>query len=287
MQNRTPAPLLSDAGTVGVDPFGIKTLYGSDSSKKASDWISNWTGSLRTISVAGLSDPQDPQTVMRGGGEITFGNGEAVFYPQNPAPRLYINKKESGSGFENVEFTVYAKWEGSGYEQSYAGFTLMARTNHFLYESDGCNAAAYYTRIWKSDGRVSFQKEYFHGASTVYSSSRLTNLFSQFPKSQWIGMKYVVYTIPGTTSVQLEIYVDLTDGMDGGAWQLAHSFLDSKGVMPALAVVPSQCPIQSGDTVLGSRYSCILRSDGGEIHWKKASIRHILVPGMTSAPTPR
>jgi hypothetical protein len=64
-------------------------------------------------------------------------------------------------------------------------------------------------------------------------------LFHSFPKDQWIGMKFVVFNIVGTNSVQLELYVDLTDGVNGGSWNLVHSFVDSQGAMPAKSSVPT------------------------------------------------
>jgi hypothetical protein len=204
-------------------------------------------------------------------------------------PRLYINKRSSAPGFENVEFTAYANWNSDGSETSNAGFTMIARTNHFQYKDDGCNAPGYYIRIWEGDareGEISFQKEYYHASDTIYSSGIYKGLFSSFPKNKWIGMKFVVFTIPGTSDVQLEVYIDRTDGQSGGTWTLEHAYVDRPGAWKAKESVPSQCAVKSGDTVLGARNSCVLRTDGGEVHWKKATIRHILTTKASDNPAP-
>jgi hypothetical protein len=192
-------------------------------------------------------------------------------------------------GFENVEFTAYANWKRDGNETGNAGFTMYGRSDHFNYRNDGCNAVGYYVKIWEGntyhrEGRIGFAKEYYHDAtldSTVYATVALnantsSSSFAQFPKQQWIGIKFVIFTIPGTKSVQLEVYLDRTDGKMGGDWKLAHHYIDEPGGWETPQVVPSHCPIQNGDTILGERYSCVLRTDGGEVHWKKATVRHIL-----------
>ena len=80
----------------------------------------------------------------------------------------------------------------------------------------------------------------------------------------------------------MELYVDMTDGLNGGDWKLVHSFIDKESAMMPSGgkTVPSECPVQGGDPVLGPRRNCFLRSDGSattEVHWKEASIEEIMV----------
>lgn len=281
----------SSGGSSDKDAFGIDKLYASDPAKTSHDWLSKWSGSQRTLQRARQADPQDSQTAMGGRSSdgITIGSGECVFNPG--IPRLLISK--AGAGYENVEFTAYANWMKGGSGTSNAGFTMIGRSNHFFYLSNGCNAAGYYVRIWEGNGRegqVSFSKEYYHGKGIIaYGGGVYTDLFADFPKNQWIGMKFVIFTIPGTEKVQLELYIDRTDGQSGGDWKLEHAFVDEPGAWTSKASFPSSCPVKNGDTILGERHSCTLRTDGGEVHWKKASIRHILPDGSGTnpkAPTP-
>jgi hypothetical protein len=280
-----------------LDEFSIRKVYESDPEKSSYDWQSKWWASERTLKNHGDVDPKDRRTRMQGSsdGGITLRSGESVHHPGRP--RLYITKDEDGDssstapGFENIEITVYANWQSDGERDELAGFTIMGRSNHLNIKNDGCSAAGYYAKFWadgESDGKTSFAKEYFHdhdSDKTVYADGVYRNTFSKFPKNQWIGVKFVIATVSETQKVQLELYLDLTDGRDGGDWILEHTYIDRPGRWDAQHSVPSRCPIQSGDTILGERSSCALRSDGGEVHWKKASVRHIL-PSLTPATSP-
>ena len=116
--------------------------------------------------------------------------------------------------------------------------------------------------------------------STVYTATRRVTYFpgGGLPVNQWIGMKFVVYTVPGTDTVQLELYYDGTDGTDGGNCILIHNLIDDPAdpwKASSNKSVPSECPVQNGKTVLGPRDDCILRSDDSFVRWKKASVRRI------------
>jgi hypothetical protein len=116
--------------------------------------------------------------------------------------------------------------------------------------------------------------------STVYTVTRRVTYFPgrALPVNQWIGMKFVVYTVPDTERVQLELYYDGTDGADGGNWVLIHNSIDDPAKpwkASSNRSVPSECPVQNGKTVLGPRDDCILRSDDSFVRWKKASVRRI------------
>ncbi len=127
----------------------------------SSDWVADWEDE-RTLYKAFEIDPNDDRATMRGSGEIRFGNGTSVF---EDSPRLYLSN--GSDGWENVEFTAYGNYIKKGREKSYSGLTLGARSNHDNYKSDGCDAFGYYARIFLKSGKCAFQKEYYHGGSTV------------------------------------------------------------------------------------------------------------------------
>lgn len=256
------------------------------------DWSSDWA-EARTLDrnvISGDSDPLDVRSKPRGSGTIhILGDGIAQFLQ---SPRLYVEQEAGVSGWENVEMTAYAMFVNTEGAIDFSGFTMAARSNHDVYAEDGCEARGYYGRIYLNTGECAFQKEYFHGDSgTVYTRTNRVNCFSGgLPLNVWIGMKFIVTTIPGTQDVQLELY---TDTVGDGSWQLRHSLVDTPGswLSSDSTTVPPSCPFLDGDTVLGPRNVCFFRTDGRsantEVRWRDASIINQLSPtGPTDPPAP-
>jgi hypothetical protein len=251
------------------------------------DWISNWT-SPRTLESAFDVDPGDARSTMRGSGDIVIGDGLAKFYG---SPRLYISHDDpTVEGWDDVEITAYGKYvnQGKAPFKSYSGLTLVTRSNHDEYASDGCSAFSYYARIYQETGECAFQKEYFHGNSsneifvgTVYSNSRRRDCFAGgLPLDQWVGLKLKAKTIPGTEDVLLELWVDYNDD---GNWELGLSYTDTPGDWPCSTskVVPSECAQNNGDTITRPGNVSFLRTDGvdtnTEVHWRDVSITNSVV----------
>lgn len=261
-----------------LDSFhGINMLYASDTTKCLNDWVSQWN-SVRQTDYGHDADPGDPRCMQRGFGSITFGSDICEMTKKS---RYYIYK--AYEGYEDVEFTAYGKYVSDGEILSSSGLTMVARSNHGDFE-DGCTAPGYMARLYRETGQVSLQKEYYHGPYTVYTDSRRnTTTFwnGSLPTNKWIGMKFVVYTV-SDDSVKLELYIDMTEGVNGGNWIKVLDVLDSPGSWRksgSAREIPQSCEVQDGDTVLGSRDVCFLRVDGSaetEVQWTNASIRNIL-----------
>jgi hypothetical protein len=290
----------------GVDPHGIKMIYESEDddsplSFTENDWFSKWETHHQHIQITSTfqTEPNDSRVVLRGSGVVEIPSDNSGELISTGSPRVYISGA-SGVFWEDVELTAYGKYirdYGNG-SKSNSGLTLVARSSHSLYSASACRqniyagetcspckAAGYYARIYRHPGtgkdEIMFQKEYYHGETgTVYTATRRANYFQdgRLPENQWIGMKFVVYTVPNTNQVQLELYYDGTDGTDGGEWILIHSSIDNPAEpwrASSNKSVPSECPVQNGDTVLGPQHDCILRSDSSIVRWKKASARRI------------
>jgi hypothetical protein len=275
---------------VALDPFHITKLYPSDPNNLKNDWFNTWSAAESTADSTAVilsdpldSDPNDPRTTLRGEGTITIDQqGVAKF---SHRPRLFIDKALSSTsikGWENLEFTAYVKIEIPGTVEAGSGLSLVARTNWFTVR-EGCDAPGYYARMSLVTGDVSFQKRFYWGLDGVVYTNRITkHLFEGgMPVGEWIGIKFVAYTLPNSQDVQLELYVDMSDGANGGHWTLVHSFLDTPHLWTNnMRSIPEECPVQMGDTVLGNRKTCYLHSDGGDassvVAWKNVSIRNIL-----------
>lgn len=263
----------------------ITTSY--TSSAQDGDWISNWS-TPRTLERAFDVDPEDGRSMMRGSGDIVIGDGIAKFLG---SPRLYISHDDpTVEGWDDVEITAYGKYvdQGTAPFKSYSGLTLVTRSNHDAYASDGCSAFSYYARIYQESGECAFQKEYFHGNSdnpiyvgTVYTNSKRTDCFpGGLPLDTWVGLKFKATTIPGTKDVLLELWVDYNDD---GNWELGFSYTDTPGDWPCSTskVVPSECTQNNGDTITRPGNVSFLRTDGvdttTEVHWRDVSITNSMV----------
>ena len=239
----------------------------------AQDWYDQFDGPTRTLNGAGQQDPRDPRVTFRGSGQIIIGNGMARF---RRSPRMYISNPQDAN-WNDVEMTGYATFlEPGGTTSRSSGFTMAARSNHDLYQINGCEAFGYYARIVYLTGECLFTKEYFHGSNyTVYAPSIRVPCFpSGLPVNQTIGMKFTVVTIAETGNVQLQLFTDL---VGDGSWVLRHEYIDEPGkwTSSSSASVPLTCPQNDGDTVLRPGNVCFLRADGTDasiVQWTNASI---------------
>jgi len=252
-----------------LDSFGVKELFPSGGSHR--DWVAEWQTS-RT-GYGGVKPDGDTGATFRGGSSNRFviGNGEMVMDnagDRTNTPRYYIHKNN-----ENVEFTAYFWVAESDYYggNSYSkGPTLVVRSNHHLAsDSSPCEARGYYMRFTPAERTLRFLKEKKHGGGqTKYSFVSKGPKLSSFPWGQWVGLKFVVRTRPNG-DVHLQVFMDLTDGADGGEWELQHERTDSVSDSENMY----GC---SHASVFGEGGVAFIRADSlNPIKWKKASLREV------------
>jgi len=175
-------------------------------------------GQERTLDF-GQRDPFDERVELTGIGEAEI-TGDGLLILRGDAPRFRIVDQD----FENVNVTFSAKRIDEDRELSYQGFVVGARSKH--YTNDLCYANTYYARL-TYDGRISFEKELFHGHGSVAQYPPFDEPLFLYedgvPEDEWIKMSFIITTVDSGSSVLLQLYVDYVQVLeykDTGQWSV-------------------------------------------------------------------
>lgn len=216
------------SGGDSTDVFGIEELY--PSAAEGGLWTSEHWGAGDAYDITSRTDEHDPLEIsgMRGTGtlEVT-GDGELVM--GGSQPRIYIYPSDAGP-WRDIEVTVYYQRvddEATGY----AGLVVGARSGPEGHGDDPCDAHTYYSRL-RHDGATDFEKELMHSPSSTQSRVDPEEVWppdGDLPFNTWIGWKFVIYNLPEGEGVKLESYRDMTEGADGGDWELLNETIDNGG----------------------------------------------------------
>jgi len=265
------------------DEFGITKLYDNDPGGR--EWISKWDNGYERTWTDATDDPYDPEFVTKDKGIGTYKtDGNGIFKISGSTPRMYVVDLARTRGWKNVEITVYAR-RISDDSTSWGGIMAYARTNHLI-DSNYCDTRGYGGRF-RYDGNTDFEKETKHDTG-FYSVATKTYWPAGMTKNLWIGYKYVVYDMPDG-NVKLELWIDKTDGLNGGNWTKVNEFIDTgsnfgvggtpcrSGINPALRLTASDS--RPGSETGKPNIGVYFRSDGvgtDGLWYKKASIREIV-----------
>jgi hypothetical protein len=270
--------------STNLDKFGIKKLYQTVSGGR--EWYSIWdNGHARTF--GNTVDPYDPEFNTSNGSGTYKVDGLGTLKISGSVPRLYVRDPNQIKMWHNVEITVYGM-RVSDSNIAWAGIMAYARTKHDP-DTDLCDTRGIGGRFLYP-GQINFEKETSHPDSDC-CQAEYTYWPNGMPKNVWIGYKYVVYDLAdGSGNVKMELYMDTTDGLNGGTWTKVNEFTDTgsnfgvgktackSGINPALRLMSSDN--RPGSESGKPNLAVYFRSDGvgtDGLWYKKASIREITI----------
>jgi hypothetical protein len=254
--------------------FGIPMLRPSRSPSLL--WTSqHWaTGNLRALNGR---DPSDPTgwSIRRGDTSAMDVDGKGVMSMGGPQPRFYIMPQsgEAAPFFLNIEFTGYYRRTANDGAFN-AGFVVGMRSHPEGHGSDTCHTTTYYL-AYRNSGTYLFDKELNHPNDSPGKGGQMFSPSATVPVGKWIGMKYIMYNLPGDKAVKLEAYIDADsngNGTKASDWKkIGETIDDGNWSAPA-----GNCGFPENTVVTeGGGVVFIRNTDVGKVEYTKLSWREI------------
>ena len=214
----------------GIDKWGIKMLHPTITNGR--EWFNTWDNGHTRILTANDRDPDDPMFKVSGqSNSLVVIDGKGVATMSGTQPRMYVYDQTLALKWLNVEVTVYGERISETQLYVSQGINIGARSTHQNEVNTPCGVNTYYSRMLYS-GNANFAKELNWPDDVKKPGSTNPIDWSMFgnaalPYNTWIGHKFVLRTVDSGTHVRMEMWRDLTNGLNGGDWKLILNYTDT------------------------------------------------------------
>jgi len=223
---------------VTLDKFGILELHPTSAGGK--EWWSNWSNGIERTVTVGNKDPYDSTGWFKVRGCCSGStsptvkiDGYGIAMMSGAQPRMYIYDPHFIQKWHDVEITIYGMRVGeyTNPPDSSAGINIAGRSNHQNENNSLCGVNTYYSRMLYN-GIGNFAKELNHPDDSDVPSGKNQLDWSKYggtdmPANVWVGHKMIIKNVDNGTHVRLEMWRDLTNGINGGNWQLMVNYTDT------------------------------------------------------------
>jgi len=264
------SPTMVQIYTVFPSSYDVSQLYPTTSGGR--EWFSKWDNHHLRILNNGNRDPDDSMFILTGSSDSKLMiDGDGIATISGKQPRMYVNNETGLVKWKNTEVTIYAKRVSEISDDGSAGFIIGARSNH--YNNNGCGVDTYYSRM-QYDGSANFAKELDHpnDSTSKPSNNKIHWGGGQIPYNTWIGHKFVLRDYDDGKHVKMQMFLDKTDGFNGGDWKLVAEWNDDG----TWTVPENSCGIPVNEIILDAHPSIFIRNtEISSALYKKFSVREI------------